>query len=141
MKRRNGFKYHTALLLSTALLMIGSGSALAADSGTNFQLYVPSQTTKADNIPDNNTSSTDKNSSVGTVPKQEMNSDDSPIQKERTTENKTNSRQTNTVKTDDKTGQLFIWTLIFISGSVITGGYVWLTGKKKFVKVRKDDEE
>lgn len=140
LKSKN-LRYRAAVLAGMVLLLVWSSRALAADNGTNVQLYVPAQTTETGTTTDNNTDRTDQNEITGKVPEQKNDSDNGSKRETEAVKKNTDSRQTALVKTDDKTVQLLIWKMLLIIGGVIAGGWICLAGKKKFVKVRKNHEE
>lgn len=139
--KSKNLRYRAAVLTGMVLLLAWSGRALAADSGTNVQLYVPAQTTETGTTTDNNTEHTDQNGVTGKGQEQKNGSDNSSKRETEAVKKNTDSRQTASVKTDDKTAQLLIWKMLLIIGGVIAGGWICLAGKKKFVKVRKNHEE
>ncbi len=139
--KSKNLRYRAAVLTGMVLLLAWSGRALAADSGTNVQLYVPAQTTETGTTTDNNTEHTDQNGVTGKGQEQKNGSDNSSKRETEAVKKNTDSRQTTSVKTDDKTAQLLIWKMLLIIGGVIAGGWICLAGKKKFVKVRKNHEE
>lgn len=63
--KSKNLRYRAAVLTGMVLLLAWSGRALAADSGTNVQLYVPAQTTETGTTTDNNTEHTDQNGVTG----------------------------------------------------------------------------
>ena len=117
--KSKNLRYCVAVLTGTVLLLAWSSRGLAADSGTNIQLYVPAQTTETGTITDNNTDRADQDQNEVTAKVQEQ---------------KTARRQTASVKTDDKTEQLLIWKMLLIIGGVIAGRCIWRS-------VRKNHEE
>lgn len=139
--KSKNLRYRAAVLTGMVLLLAWSDRALAADSGTNVQLYVPAQTTETGTTTDNNTEHTDQNGVTGKGQEQKNGSDNSSKRETEAVKKNTDSRQTASVKTDDKTAQLLIWKMLLIIGGVIAGGWICLAGKKKFVKVRKNHEE
>ena len=139
--KSKNIRYRAAVLTGMVLLLAWSGRALAADSGTNVQLYVPAQTTETGTTTDNNTEHTDQNGVTGKGQEQKNGSDNSAKRETEAVKKNTDSRQTTSVKTDDKTAQLLIWKMLLIIGGVIAGGWICLAGKEKFVKVRKNHEE